>query len=490
MKKILSKVMYGIMIMSILASLLVVPVMAEGNIKVVLNGTELTFDIQPQLINDRTMVPMRKIYEALGAEVEWEEDTQTITATKEDIVIIMQIDNYVISVSGQDITLDVPPQLVGERTLVPVRAVAEGLNADVEWVDETQTVIINDKVADVTIPARNPNRGQIYGYGNDGISELQYNARYLLEQRVMPQFVSDYSKETINFITSSNTAKMKEIVLAMWETAAASAIYNDAELSGEKPEEYTDEEFWKIIDERRPIYGLDDNHIEDVTIEKINSDTRAVIVKLRDTGWNMLSTYVGIAYNKATGLKCFTLEKSLDISGTGIDTYMFCFVEVDSRGSYNIMKNDKQSFINGIKGVMSPEESNTTDTSVLIDGVKCTLKATMYALDTDDTKMISTGLSVYNEDGENVTSGLYFGEGTITKGLETVKFSINKTIKGVDTTSKFESKWEAGEYADITLEVKGNDGKTVEMSAKNVKIMTMVEALQNMLGDGYIVTVE
>lgn len=66
MKRVLSKIMYGIMILSILTGVLVMPVMAEEDIKVVLNGTELTFDVPPKLINDRTMVPMRKIFESLG----------------------------------------------------------------------------------------------------------------------------------------------------------------------------------------------------------------------------------------------------------------------------------------------------------------------------------------------------------------------------------------------------------------------------------------
>jgi hypothetical protein len=127
-------------------------VMAEENIKVVLNGAELSFDVPPQLINNRTMVPMRKIFEALGATVDWNNSTQTITAKKDDIVIIMQIDNSVIKVSGKDITLDVAPQLVDNRTLVPVRAVAEGLAAGVKWDDGTQTVIITKEENTVTTP--------------------------------------------------------------------------------------------------------------------------------------------------------------------------------------------------------------------------------------------------------------------------------------------------------------------------------------------------
>ena len=119
--------------------------MAEPGIKVTLNGIELEFDVQPQLINDRTMVPMRKIFESMDTSVEWQEDTQTILAIKDDIVITMQIGNNVININGTDFELDVPPQLVNDRTLIPVRAIAESLEAQVDWDEDTQTVIITNE---------------------------------------------------------------------------------------------------------------------------------------------------------------------------------------------------------------------------------------------------------------------------------------------------------------------------------------------------------
>ena len=144
-----NKFLSALLTFVILIGIFAIPIMADDNIKVLLNGVELTFDVLPQLINDRTMVPMRKIFESLGAEVDWNGETQTITATKDDVVIVMQIDNVVISINGQDITLDVPPQLVDNRTLVPVRAVAEGLAADVKWDGDNQTVIITKEEATV-----------------------------------------------------------------------------------------------------------------------------------------------------------------------------------------------------------------------------------------------------------------------------------------------------------------------------------------------------
>ena len=124
MKRIWFKVLsWSVTVSLVLTCFLGVPGFAQQDIKVLLDGTELTFDVPPQLINDRTMVPMRRIFEALGALVQWDEDTQTITAVKDEINVTMQIDQPVIVVSGEEITLDVAPQLVGDRTLVPIRAV-------------------------------------------------------------------------------------------------------------------------------------------------------------------------------------------------------------------------------------------------------------------------------------------------------------------------------------------------------------------------------
>jgi len=111
-------------------------------VKVLLNGTQLFFDVRPQIIQDRTMVPMRKIFADFDMDIEWDNATKMVTATRGDTVITMQIGNPVMMVNEIAVTLDVVPQLVESRTLVPLRAVSEGLHADVQWDAETKTVTI------------------------------------------------------------------------------------------------------------------------------------------------------------------------------------------------------------------------------------------------------------------------------------------------------------------------------------------------------------
>ena len=108
-----------------------------------LNNEQLNFDILPITENDRTLAPMRAIFEALGAEVEWENETQTATATKDGIIVSMTIDSNRMLKNGEEIELDVPARLVEDsRTLVPLRAISEAFGCQIEWDEELQRVDI------------------------------------------------------------------------------------------------------------------------------------------------------------------------------------------------------------------------------------------------------------------------------------------------------------------------------------------------------------
>ncbi|MGQ9756185.1 MAG: stalk domain-containing protein [Desulfotomaculales bacterium] len=113
-----------------------------SRITVLLNGRPLSFDQPPVIINGRTMVPLRAIFQALGAEVNWDGATQTVTATRGDTVIILVIGSPVAFKDGQAVILDQPALLMAGRTMVPLRFIAEALGAEVNWDGTTQTVTI------------------------------------------------------------------------------------------------------------------------------------------------------------------------------------------------------------------------------------------------------------------------------------------------------------------------------------------------------------
>ena len=126
------------------------------DVKVMLDGNALSFDVPPQIISDRTFVPLRVIFEAMGAEVEWNGETRTVSAVKGETTVEMTIDNNVIKVSGKEVTLDVAPQIVDDRTLVPARAVAESFGATVGWDGDTRTVTITSALQATPEPTATP----------------------------------------------------------------------------------------------------------------------------------------------------------------------------------------------------------------------------------------------------------------------------------------------------------------------------------------------
>lgn len=131
------------MILTVLCSLFVVSVSANDNITIYVNEQILQCDVAPYIESGRTMVPMRKIFEALNTKVDWEDTTQTITATKDGAAITLQINNFTMNNNGDNITLDVAPVIVNNSTFVPIRAVSQSLNASVNWLESAQTVYIN-----------------------------------------------------------------------------------------------------------------------------------------------------------------------------------------------------------------------------------------------------------------------------------------------------------------------------------------------------------
>jgi len=138
MKKLISMLLVVIMTMSIMS---VVNVFAS-DIKVTIDGTNQTYDVMPVIENGRTLVPMRAIFESLGATIEWDDSTKTVKGTKGDVSVELTIGNTVAKVNGNDATLDVPAKIVSDRTMVPVRFISESLGCNVGWDDATKTVII------------------------------------------------------------------------------------------------------------------------------------------------------------------------------------------------------------------------------------------------------------------------------------------------------------------------------------------------------------
>lgn len=138
MKKLLS--MFFVLMFAVGIS---TPVSASG-ISVVVNGKKLVFDQPPIVENGRTLVPFRAIFESLGAEVNWDPKTQLVQGTRDSVKISFKLGSKNAQVNNSNITLDVPAKSLNNRTLVPLRFVGEALGATVHWEASNSTVYIFD----------------------------------------------------------------------------------------------------------------------------------------------------------------------------------------------------------------------------------------------------------------------------------------------------------------------------------------------------------
>lgn len=116
---------------------------AEGNeINVTLDGEVMILEEPVYIIDGRTMVPVKFVFEPLGLEVKWDGENRIASGHKEGLDIYMPIDGSEASINGETVLLDVPATIIHSRTYVPIRFVAESTGAEVAWNPNTRTVSI------------------------------------------------------------------------------------------------------------------------------------------------------------------------------------------------------------------------------------------------------------------------------------------------------------------------------------------------------------
>ncbi|MEL7647847.1 MAG: copper amine oxidase N-terminal domain-containing protein [Sedimentibacter sp.] len=100
------------------------------------------FDTPPVIKEGRTLIPVRAISEAMGADVDYNSEEQTVTITKDGKVIVFSLAEGTVSVNESEAAIDVPAEIMNNRTMVPLRFIAEQLGLTVEWDQELETITI------------------------------------------------------------------------------------------------------------------------------------------------------------------------------------------------------------------------------------------------------------------------------------------------------------------------------------------------------------
>jgi len=132
----------------VLATTFVMTILAPTSIQanqvsVTVDGRQVNFTDQgPTIVDGRTLVPVRGVFEEMGFEVDWEQDTQTARLIRNSHEVVLTIGSATFITNGEIHTLDVPAQIISGRTMLPIRAVLESVGYSVEWIQASNTVRI------------------------------------------------------------------------------------------------------------------------------------------------------------------------------------------------------------------------------------------------------------------------------------------------------------------------------------------------------------
>lgn len=195
-------------------------VSADTVIKVILNGTKISFpDQQPIIENSRTLVPVRFVSEALGANVDWIQAEKKVVITKDSKKIEMVVGQRKVKIDRKVIELDVASKFQNDRTLVPLRFISEAFGCQVDWDQKSYTVNINtvneteikpvkmddsymqqiyDNVPGLVVPEER--LGDIIFYSEDGQAGFGHNDLYV-----------DYDENTIYLCLNNSKASTLNI---------------------------------------------------------------------------------------------------------------------------------------------------------------------------------------------------------------------------------------------------------------------------------------
>lgn len=194
---------------------------SAADITVYLEGNLLEFDQPAVIIDDRVMVPMRSLFEGMGYGVEWDDDTKTATAVKNDERIHVKANYNTIrceNAATDYSPCDVLPQIISGRMLIPLRAFSYATGCHVYWNENNRQVIIynwqnvtdaysqilNEYKKDITLGGENP-KYFLYDIDKTGVPELIVNQDFSEGEKQIDIYTYDLLNKSVKYITSTDS---------------------------------------------------------------------------------------------------------------------------------------------------------------------------------------------------------------------------------------------------------------------------------------------
>ena len=200
----------------------VVAVSANEVIRVTIEGQQVDFPGEqgPVIVDGRTLVPVRGVFEHLGFDVDWDEDARSAVLVREGVLVTLTLESDVFVINGENRNLEVAAQLIGDRTMIPIRAVVESVGYYVDWDDATRTVIIS---SGPIVGAVVPDASAVVATVN-GIPITARDARFRARQAeelffqgygaLLGGFMIDYSWEISEGLTFARYLQERAVMIA------------------------------------------------------------------------------------------------------------------------------------------------------------------------------------------------------------------------------------------------------------------------------------
>lgn len=194
----------------------------QSDITIYVDGDKVVMDTVPVIHNNRTLVPLRGVFEKLGADVDYNIETKQVIVKTDLIEVLLETENDAVLVNGRISHLDTASMIVDDRTLVPVRFVAEALGHEVAWNGLTRRIDITTKDVQIDTSSGLPtvgsfeNLAQLIKYNND-------LSMYISGRRTL-----DVALEAVTFDTDSSAGEADVQEEAPMEKKSESASADDA----------------------------------------------------------------------------------------------------------------------------------------------------------------------------------------------------------------------------------------------------------------------
>ncbi len=286
-------VLISILLLLVMLAAQVTIVQAAGDISVIVDGRALVSDPAPFIQNGRVLVGMSSIFDALGANVSWDASTQTVTAVKGDTTVTLVIGQTTASIGEDEKTLDVAPQIVDSRTVVPLRFVSEALGAQVNWDAGLDQVIINSAVTSTggALPASSTSLS-----GNlliDGSTSMQP-----LEEELKTAFVAQYPDVNITITGGGSGVGIADAAAGKVNIGASSAALTSSAPSNLVGTTICKDAIVIVINPSNPISKLTSKQVTAIFSGQVNNwgylggtSEQPIMVYTREAGSGTLTYF-------------------------------------------------------------------------------------------------------------------------------------------------------------------------------------------------------